>query len=64
LHLPAEIFCSEARKLDEYGRKFCLQSISFIPIGFFNIPYNFTTLDQRLYFPFEGSRVMDFYCHW
>jgi hypothetical protein len=32
----------------------------FIPVGFFNMPYNLTTWDCRLYVPSEGSLATDF----
>jgi hypothetical protein len=70
-HCPPELTANYQQrhlvaKQEKPGKKlplnFCLRSISFILIGFFNMLKNLMTWDWWLYFSSERNHAMDLYC--
>jgi hypothetical protein len=60
--LPAEM-SGASRRNGQRSENFAF-SVSEIPQGIFNMPWNLMTWDLQLYFPSEGRCAADFYCPW
>jgi hypothetical protein len=58
--IPADTPTSEARSLWEMSLNLDHVVSLLHSVGIFNMPFNLTTWDRRLYFSSEGRRAADF----